>query len=329
MTAIGHHAGASRRPLGQTGLMPTRLGVGCGTLVTSDGEEAARTMLEACWANGLRYFDTAPLYGGSEAILGRFLAQFDRAEFMVSTKIGRLPAPAGERCFAFDRGAFERSFEQSLARLKLDRIDILAVHDLAPATLGQNFDAARQQLIDESFDLLLAWKRSGLVGSIALATYDASTALDLLKVAPFDSVVSVSAYTLLDQAAAPKLIPYCERHGIGFLVASPFNSGLLVTGAVHGARFNYGEAPTEVVARTERLSALCTRYNVPLPAAALQFPLRSPNVAGLIVGQRNPDELEANLAWLDFAIPEAFWDALDASGLVEVVSTKPVFAGRH
>lgn len=273
-------------------------------------------MLQACWEHGLRYFDTAPLYGESEAMLGRFLADAPRAGEVVSTKVGRLPAPAGERRFAFDRDEVLRSVERSLACLRRDRIDIVAVHDLAPAMLGDGYDPAVRDLLDGGYQALAELKASGAVGALAVATYDPAAAVRLLRAAPFDSVMIVGAMTLLSQEAEAELLPFCTDKGIGVVLASPFHTGLLVTGVAPGAKFNMRDATAAEITRTQALQRVCDRHGVPLAAAAIQFPLRAPTIASVVTGHRTPDEVAINLAWLRQPAPDAFWNELQETGLV-------------
>lgn len=274
-------------------------------------------MLQACWDRDLRYFDTAPLYGESESRLGRFLQGRDRGKFMVSSKVGRFPARPGARRFSFGRADVEQSVYESLHHLRIAHIDMLSLHDLTPAMLGSDYEAARHDLRNGTLDLLMGLRRSGTVGLLGVAVYDPEAALSLLHEAPFDYILVVGAYTLLSQAAERALLPYCARMGIGVLAASPFHSGLLVTGDVPGARFNFEEPSLGTLRRVAAIQRLCARYDVALPAAALQFGLRHPAISSIITGHRSPAEVAGNLAWLDAPIPEAFWHDLAGEHLIE------------
>jgi D-threo-aldose 1-dehydrogenase len=305
-----------KRRLGRCGIDVTTLGVGGGTLATGGGEVQTLAMLEAWWEAGLRYFDTAPLYGQSEVVLGRFLSTKARQSFVVSTKVGRLPAPAGTRRFDFSRQAVETSVANSLRSLATDYVDVLAVHDLTPAMLGNQFEQSRKLLLEETVDYLLDLKRQGIVRAIGLALYDCDTALTLLQTGAFDTVMIVSAYTLLCQDAANALLPYCVAHDIGVLLASVLHTGLLATGAVHGARYNYQDAGAAVLERVRRIEAICALHGVPLHAAALRFPLLHPGVAGIVVGHQSPAEVAASISALEAQIPHAFWQELLQQQLV-------------
>lgn len=317
MTPGPDRPGSAKRRLGRTGILVSELGVGCGSLATGGTEAETSAMLEACWDRGLRYFDTAPLYGESELRLGRFLHSRSRPGYVVSTKVGRFPAPPGQRRFSFRRADVERSVEGSLRRLRLDHVDLLSIHDLTPAMLGAGFDDARRDLLGETINLLADLRRSGTVRALGVAVYDADAALGLLKDAPFDYVSIVGACTLLSQSASRELIPYCERTGLGVMAASPFHTGLLVTGPVASARFDFGEATPDILHRTAAIERVCAQHGVALPAAALHFALRNDAVASVVAGHRLPGEVEANLAWLDAPVPESLWQDLAAEGLLE------------
>lgn len=309
-------AGAKQRTLGDSGVRVSRLGVGGGSLATGGDEQAAMAMLQACWDAGLRHYDTAPLYNDSEARLGRFLAGQDGRDFVVSTKVGRLPAPAGGRRFDFSGRAIERSIEVSLKRLGLDQLDMVSVHDLTSAMVGEGFADALKALRDSGIERLLALKRSGVVRAIGLALYDAAGAVELLQVAPFDYVMIVGGYSLVRHDALDALLPVCVARGVGVMMASPFHTGLLVSGAVRGALFDFQPAGAEMLERVRQLELACARHGVSLAAAALQFPLLHPAIANVVVGHRSPAEVAANLSWLEAPIPAPFWADLVDQGLL-------------
>jgi D-threo-aldose 1-dehydrogenase len=306
----------ARRPLGRAGWSVTALGVGGGTLATGASARHTASMLETCWAAGLRYYDTAPLYGNSESQFGDFLMSHERSSYALSTKVGRMPAPAGERRFDFSRSAVEASVAQSLHRLRTDYVDILSIHDLTPAMLGPGFEAARRELLSDAVPYLLDLKRSGVIRFLGIALYDPAAALELLASNAFDCVMIVGAYSLLCHDALSELLPYCCSRGIGVLSASPFHTGLLVTGARAGARFNFQPASPAQLDIVRRIERICGMHDVKLPAAALQFPLLHPAIASVVVGHRTPQEVLTNIAWLGERIPREFWEALKHQGLL-------------
>jgi D-threo-aldose 1-dehydrogenase len=320
--------GSQLQPLGRCGVRVSRLGVGGGNLATSGGDRETTAMLDACWSAGLRYYDTAPLYGESEARLGLALAHHGRDDFVLSTKIGRLAAPVGERRFDFSRNAIERSLAESLLRLRTDYVDLLSVHDLTPAMLGDQHEQAKRDLLGGALDYLRALKKQGVFRALGIALYDSDAAVQLLDAASFDYVMIVGGYTLVCQSAADKLLPFCLARGIGVLLASPFHTGLLATGAVAGARFNYRQAGAEMLDKVARIEAVCDRHAVALPAAALQFPLLHPAIASVVVGHRTPREVQANLEWLETPAPQAFWENLVAEGVLPALTPlAPAVAG--
>jgi D-threo-aldose 1-dehydrogenase len=292
------------------------LGAGGGSLAMTGDERQTAQMLDACWKAGLSYYDTAPLYGESESRLGRFLMGRARESFVVSTKVGRMPAPSGRRHFDFSREATATSVRRSLDRLGIGYIDVLLVHDLTPEMLGSSFDACRRELLGSTFEYLAELRRDGIVRTLGLALYDPATAVQLLAEAAFDCVMIAGSYSLLNQEALAALLPYCLDRGIGVLSASPFHTGLLVTGAIDDARFNYQQAGEPVLDKVRRIESVCSRHSVTLPAAAIQFPLFHPAVASVVVGHQTPREVKTNLGWLQDPIPAAFWNELLDEGLL-------------
>ncbi len=306
--------GVPTRALGRSGIRASLIGAGCGSLAVSGGEGEAIAMLEAAWDAGLRYYDTAPLYGDSEKLLGKAFADKRRDDFVLASKVGRLPAPPGRRLFDYSRAAIERSIGRSLEHLQTDHLDVVAIHDATPAMLGERFEDLTRPLLDESLDYLSGLKQRGVIRALGLALYDADAAVQWLRAAPFDTVMIAAGYTLLNQAALAELLPLCTSRGIGVLVASPLHSGVLATGAVAGARFDYREASPSILDRVARIERLCKRYAVDLTAAALQFPLSHPVVASIIVGHRTPAEIHATLDRIRAPIP--FWRALEEERLI-------------
>jgi D-threo-aldose 1-dehydrogenase len=309
--------GVGLRPLGNTTIRVSSLGVGCGTLAQGSGTEKFHSMLTFARRAGLAFFDSAPLYGGSESLLGEHLREQQRGEYVLATKVGRYPAPGGSRHFDFSRGAVSSSLLRSLERLGTDYIDLLALHDLAPAMLGHDgYVRAMGDLRQGTLECLLNLKARGVIRAIGVATYDPEAAMEILGICPLDYVMIVSAYSLLSQDAADKLIPYCETHGIGVICASPFHSGILATGSVEGARYNFGPASSQIVAQVRRIETFCQRHDVRLAAAALQFPLRNRAVSSVLVGHCTPAEVAANLEALAEPVPEDFWDDLSAESII-------------
>jgi D-threo-aldose 1-dehydrogenase len=302
--------GARRRPLGRLPLQVSTLGVGGGSLAVAGEPQETDAMLCACWEAGLRYFDTAPLYGQSEQRLGLFLNRLSRDDYVISTKVGRYPAPPGQRRFDFSVTAVERSITESLRRLRINFLDLIFLHDLSPAMLGADFERTRDIVLSETLPYLSKLKRQGVIRAIGLAQYDCDAAANMLSEARVDCVMVAGGYTLLCQDALHALLPLCESRGIGVLMASPFHTGLLVSGAVNGARYNYQKADVELLNRVRLIQQICNRYAIELPSAALQFPLLHPAIVAVVAGHKTAAEVRANTAWLEPRIPMALWKEL-------------------
>ncbi len=291
------------------------------------GESVA--ILEAAWAAGIRYVDTAPYYGytRAERRVGCFLSERDRADFAISTKAGRLMVPAagvGREEFGYveplpfparyDYGhdAILRSFEDSQQRLGLTRVDLLYVHDIGRYTHGEAHEIHWQALTrGGGFRALERLRQEGRIGGFGLGVNEAAVVSEALGEAELDAVLLAGRHTLLEQDALP-LLDACARAGTAIVAAGPFNSGILAGGTT----FDYAAAPRHVVERVAALKALCAEYDVPLPAAALQFPLAHPAVVSVVAGAQSADQLRTNVADFERPIPADFWSALAQGGLV-------------
>jgi D-threo-aldose 1-dehydrogenase len=305
-------------------------GANLGNLFTAMSDEQAHAVLEAAWECGIRYFDTAPHYGLglSERRLGAFLATKPRDEFVVSTKVGRRLVPSPETSDELDEeGGFivpadprrvwdpspdgvRRSLDESLERLGLDRVDVLFLHD---PDEYPDMEAS----VASAVPALVALREEGLVRAVGLGSKSVPAHLAAVRAGDVDLLMVAGRYTLLEQPAAPELIPQCRERGIGIAVAGAFNSGLLATSTPGpGARYEYGDAPTDVVEKAQRLAAVCGRHGVELPAAALQFPLREPVVRSVVLGATEPAHIEQNVARVAEPIPEALWEELAREGFL-------------
>ncbi|MBF8187202.1 aldo/keto reductase [Nonomuraea sp. K274] len=315
--------------LGSTQVEVTELGFGggpLGGLFQPLDDDTAAWAMAAAWEHGIRYFDTSPHYGigTSERRIGEFLQRQARAEFTLSTKVGRLLVPqdpadrmdesfqvpaAYRRVWDFSRDGVRRSVEDSLARMGVDRIDTLFLHDAE-----EHFETA----LRDGYPALAELRAEGVVGAIGAGMYDNVKLARLVEEADVDVVMLSGRYTLLDQRALDDLFPACERRGVSVLAASVFNSGLLATPRpVPGARYDYMPASDEVLKRTYRLADVCAAHGVPLPAAAMAFPLRHPVVAGVVVGMRSAEEVRRNVSAFGVRIPEQLWADLRGEGLLD------------
>lgn len=337
-----------KEKIGPHGLEVTRLGLGgttFGNLYSVLSEQEGLAVLDAAFAAGVRYFDTAPLYGYglSETRLGPGLARYDRDAVVVSSKVGyvlveRQPgdayvdlfvdAPEMTSYFDFSRDAVLRSLEGSLARLKMDRLDMVLIHDPDAArsiepdwTPGERgyFD----QVMAQAYPALDELRQQGVIKALGLGMNQWQMLADFARAGDFDAFLLAGRYTLLEQEPLRELLPLCAEKGVRVIIGGPYNSGILATGAVAGAYYNYAPAAPEVLAKVRCIEAVCARHEVPLQAAALQFPFGHPAVATVIPGARTVAEVAANVAALACAIPADCWAELKQEGLIAAAAPTP------
>lgn len=330
----------ARRVVGRTGLEVGVLGfggAGIGNLYRVLREQDALDAVRESYAAGVRYFDTAPYYGFglSEQRVGTTLRGAQPAP-VISTKVGRSLVPTGPQDenvgregyfsarpfapkFDYSYEAIRRSHDESLERLGVPRVDILLVHDIGRMTHGANSDGYLQQLADGGYRALRELRASGAVRAIGLGVNECEIAEQLIREYDLDCVLLAGRYTLLEQPALETLLPLCERKGVSILCGGPFNSGVLASGSKAGAKthYNYAPPPADVLARVAKLEAVCAEFDVPLQAAALQFPLGHPRVASVIAGAASGEESRNIAARFAHPIPAAFWQALHDRGLVD------------
>lgn len=338
MTGDGAGRTAFVTPKGRS-LSFTRLGFGAGPIgnmhrVLRDDEAEAAP--RAAWEAGLRYYDTAPLYGHglSEARLGRVLRDKPRQAYLLSTKVGRVlePCAPGEEGSGIYkgtphvRGRFDysydgvmRSFEDSRLRLGLDRVDILYVHDIDARNHGgpEACETRLRELIDRGgWRALDELRSSGTVDALGAGVNEWEPCARLLELADPDLFLLAGRYTLLEQSPLDEFFPTCRRRGVGIVNGGPFNSGILARGPEGDGSYDYGRAPPEIVRRVEALNAVCRRFDVPLAAAALQFAGAHPLVVSVIPGAQTVVEMQSNLRAMTAPIPAALWTALREAGLL-------------
>jgi D-threo-aldose 1-dehydrogenase len=329
-----------------TELQFTELGFGgapLGNLYRPMTEKEARLMLEAVWAAGCRYFDTAPLYGLglSETRLNGFLRPKPRDSYLISTKIGRLldvcephertrqyaffETPSRRERFDYSYDGAMRSLEFSLERLGLDQIDIVYGHDVDVSTHGsKEASAARiKEFMAGGYRALDKLRASGALKAIGAGINDWDVAETLARAGDFDVFLLAGRYTLLEQHALTSFLPLCEEKRIAVVIGGPFNSGILATGVKADAHYNYGPAPEEVKDRVRRIQQVCKSFKVRLPEAALRFPLGHPAVLSVIAGAQRASEVRRNAAMMNAKIPAALWRALKAEKLLREDAPTP------
>jgi D-threo-aldose 1-dehydrogenase len=325
----------------------TELGFGSaplGNLFRPVPEKDADATLEAIWKAGIRYFDTAPLYGLglSETRLNRFLRARKRGDYIISTKVGRLldvcapkdrtgigkffNTPSRKERFDYTYDGIMRSLEGSLERLGLDQIDILLVHDCDVFTHGSEAarDAHLKTLMSSGYKALVKLRDEKVIKAFGAGLNEWQASQMMAEQGDFDLFLLAGRYTLLEQEAAlNSFIPLCEKRGIGLILGGTYNSGILATGAVKGAMYNYSPAPKDVMNSVARIEAVCKRHKVKLPQAALRFPLTHPQVVSVIPGAVSPAQVTQNLKTLATKIPKALWTDLKAEGLLDPRAPTP------
>ena len=315
--------------IGRTGLHVTRLGLGgvalSGAPPATDPhapspESEAVSLIRQSLGLGLNYLDTAPMYGvgHSERRYGQALQGIPRDRYVLSTKVGRvLRSDAGGQttwAFDFSREGARASFESSLERLGLERVDIVFVHDP-----DEHYEAA----LDGAFPVLRELRADGRIRAIGAGMNQWQMELAFAREGYNDCFLLAGRYTLLDQTALPEFLPYCVEHHISVVAGGPYNSGILAVGPRAGATFNYRAAPPEMMDKAARIAAVCERYRVPLKAAALQFILAHPAIASVIPGARSVAEVEENARMVELAIPGEVWAELKEAGLIAAAAPTP------
>ncbi len=290
-------------------------GAPLGGLYEPVSDECAQATLEAAWQCGIRYFDTAPLYGLglSERRLGRFLAGKPRHAFAVSTKVGRVlvPGPDGDSrqaLFDFSADGIRRAIESSLQRLDLSFVDIAFIHDP---------DAHVDQAVREAFPAVRRLRDERIAGAVGVGMNQWQAPARFVRECDPDVVMIAGRYTLLDQSAGEELLPLCVEHGVDVAAAGAFNSGILARSDPRaGATYDYHTAPPHMLESARRIAAICERHGTTLAAAAIAFPLKHPAVRSVVLGMRSPAEVRENVASFHNPPPQALWLELADEGLI-------------
>jgi D-threo-aldose 1-dehydrogenase len=322
-----------KRRVGRTDLEVTTLGLGGATLSgsfrTVPPEQARATVLHAI-DSGINYVDTAPHYGfgRSEHFVGDALRERP-GQAVLSTKVGRLMKPVSgayehgtefvdpfpfQRVYDYSYDGIMRSHEDSLQRLGLSSVDILYVHDLGAGTHGDegNKPYWAQFTTGGGYRALRELRDGGAVKAIGFGVNEWQVLMEAFALGDWDVFLLAGRYTLLEQTSLHPFLDTCVERGASVVVGGPFNSGILVGGET----FNYAKAPEEIVRKVRAIETVCRDFDVPLPAAALQFPLSHPAVCNVLPGPRSPEELDGILAWWDAPIPHELWTTLAAKGLL-------------
>ncbi|WP_062514674.1 aldo/keto reductase [Halobacillus sp. KGW1] len=322
--ALKHKVGLGTAPLGN--------------MFREVSEEEARETIQTAWDEGVRYFDTAPFYGAglAEMRLGEVLSKYDRDDYLISTKVGRYVLEEEEEdkegLFQYARNnkvvtdysadATRRSIEQSLDRLKTDRLDFVFVHDVSPDFHGDDWIAKFEEARTGAFRVLSELQEQGVIRSWGLGvntTEPIEIAMELKENKP-DLCLSATQYTLLQHdRALERMMKTAEENGVGIVVGGPYNSGVLLG----GDHFNYEKAGADIIGRVNQLKEIGDKHGVPLKAAALQFSTAHPAVKSVIPGSTRPDRIKEDIAMIQKEIPQAFWEELVEKGFVSEKAPLP------
>lgn len=325
-----------KRKFGRVDLDVTAFSFGTapvGNIFREIDEETSDAMFQHSWDAGVRFYDTAPMYGHglSELRTGQSLRWKKRDDFVLSSKVGRVLKPAKRETidfapwvnaapftmhFDYSYDGTMRAFEDSLQRTALERIDILFIHDIDVFTRGADQPEVFRQAMDGCYKALADLRDQKVVKAIGVGVNEWEVCHEALKQRDFDCFLLAGRYTLLEQEALNEFLPLCEKRGAAVVVGGGFNSGILATGAKPGAKYNYAPAPAHIMDKVAKIEAVCARFGVPLPAAALQFVVAHPAIPSFCAGTRTVEQLDQNLAWFAHPIPKEFWSALKSEGLL-------------
>ena len=322
--------------LGRSDVRISRFGLGgaqLGNLYAPIDDDQALATVAAAWDAGVRYFDTAPHYGLglSEQRLGRALREHDRADYVLSTKVGRLLVPATtagddmghgfavpathRRRWDFSRDGVLRSIEQSLERLDVSTVDVVFIHDP---------DNHYRSALREAFPALAELRAQGMIGAVGVGMNQWEMLTDFVRETDMDVVMLAGRYTLFEQPALDVLLAECVDRGVSVIAAGVYNSGLLARARADAhSRYNYVRASPDVMRRANRIAAVCERHGVTLPEVAIQFPLGHPAVAGIVIGAATPEHVRDNMARMGAQVPARLWADLRAEGLLHHAAPAP------
>ncbi len=335
-----------KRKIGKTSLETTILGFGAaplGNLYRPVENNLAKETLEAAIGAGIGYFDTAPYYGFglSERRIGDVLRNLQENEYVLSSKVGRLLTPIRgysgvkgrhgycspmpfEPVYDYSYDAIMRSYEDSLQRLGLAKIDILLVHDIGTMTHGEENDLHFKTFIESGYKALDELRSSGEIAAIGLGVNESEICEQAMEHGSFDCFLLAGRYSLLEQDAMNSMLPKCEKHGASIIMGGIYNSGILATGTkTRKPSYNYKRAPRVVIKKVRKIEEVCKAHNVPLPAAALQFPLAHKLTCCVIPGISSPKRVEQSIDLYKHEIPTDFWKELKEQKLLREDAPTP------
>lgn len=299
-------------PVPKIGLGAAPLGATHAGSFSVDSETQAIQTVHHCLQRGIHFFDTAPFYGAglSELRLGKALATsgIARNQYVLESKIGVLVNADGSMAYSFTREATQRCIDESLRRLQTDYLDMALIHDA---------DTNFADVFDQAYPVLADLKAQGVIRAIGAGMNHWQHQSEFAQRANFDCFLLAGRYTLLEQGPLKEFFPLCQDKGIDIFLGGVFNSGILATGAIPGALYQYAPAPPQLIEKTQRIETVCAKHGVALKAAALQFAAAHPVVRSLVVGMVSPQEIDDNLAALAAILPAVFWEDLKLQGLID------------
>ncbi len=319
-----------KRKLGNTNIYLSALGFGgapIGNLFEKLDETTCHKTLESCFNSNVNLYDTSPYYGNglSEHRLGNFLKSKDSDSYYLSTKVGRYLTPEKEE--NINRGKWAgglnfipnidytydgvmRSFEQSLNRLAVSKIDICLIHDVDKYTHGDKVDNYFKTAMNGAYKAISKLKEEKVIKAIGVGLNDSDICKRFTEEGEFDCILLAGRYTLLDQSALEDFIPIAEEKNIGIILAGVFNSGILAKGIGDNVTFFYDKIPENIKVKYNKILKICERYNVSVPAVALQFCYANKQVSSLIIGMDRAEQIDNNISNLDVKIPNDLWTEL-------------------
>jgi D-threo-aldose 1-dehydrogenase len=335
-----------RRSLGRTGLQVSVLGFGTaplGDLYSRLDDATAIATIERALESGINLVDTSPLYGHglSEHRCGTAIRRVRRRDLVLCTKVGRWMDPRRGRGEAsgfvggqphhavvdYSYDGTMRSVEQSLLRLGTDRLDLLLIHDVDVWTHGiEAIEDRFREAMTGAYVALERLRAEGVVSGIGVGVNEAEMCVRFAQAGSFDTMLLAGRYSLLEQPALAEFLPLARKQGIAVMLGGVFNSGILATGVVPGAKYNYRDAPPDILTKVKEIERVCAAHGVGLPTAALQFALGHPAVASVVLGAQNPEEVTRNVASLSSKVPAALWSDLKTERLLDGQAPVPLQA---
>jgi D-threo-aldose 1-dehydrogenase len=314
-------------------------GAAIGNLYSPVGDEEAEATIVEAYGQGIRYFDTAPFYGYglSERRLGRVLSQPGCADAIISTKVGRLilkdeSCPSNRDGFAvggyrsvfdYSRSGVMRSFDESLARLRRSRVDILLLHDVGRATHGASHAAKLKEALDEALPAMAELKAMGACRAIGIGVNEEAVCLEVMAHFDLDCILLAGRYTLLEQSSLDGVMAEAQRRHVAILVGGAFNSGLLANADAPGQTYDYQPVDAEKLRRAQRIYQICAAEKVDVGAAALQFALAHGAVASVVAGMRSTTEVRSAVKRIQTPLPPTLWKSFRDAGILAPLAPTP------